>query len=98
MGSTRRRSALADVDIIAMDKIVEIHNFRMPSNEDPYLYAAEPLSAWEKTDKGKWAKQNAQDLHFLCIPDHSTFGYTVRIMGKLSSKARLYMLLKWGIK
>ena len=32
-----------------------LHTFTMGDVEDPYLYAAFPISDWQKTEHGAWA-------------------------------------------
>ena len=74
-----------------------LHEFTMGDVEDPYLYAAFPISDWQKTDKGKWVMEHAQgELVFHCMPDPDTYGYRVVITGKLEEKHETIYRLKYG--
>ena len=76
---------------------VVFHSFIMGDVEDPYLYAAFPISEWQKTDHGKWCMENAQgEPEFLCMPDPVTLGYRVRISGILSEQQITFLKLKWS--
>ena len=79
-----------------MVKVV-FHTFTMGDVEDPYLYAAFPISEWQKTEHGKWVMKNAiGDPEFLCRPDPTTYGFRVVITGKLEARDATYFKLKWG--
>lgn len=83
------------------DKIEEIHTvvvhrFRMGDVEDPDLYAAEPLIAWEKSEVGQWVMEHAVESplwhrHFR----FSINGYVYAITAKLKGKDYTYWCLKW---
>jgi len=74
-----------------------LHKFSMSNVEDPYLYAAFPISEWQQTDHGKWVMEHVQDQPtFYCEPDPATLGYRVAIWGKLHDQDVTYLKLKWG--
>jgi hypothetical protein len=76
---------------------VLLHSFRMGDVEDPYLYAAFPISDWQKTEHGQWCMQHAiGQPEFLCMPDPETMGYRVRITGELSEPNITYLKLRWS--
>jgi hypothetical protein len=76
---------------------VLLHSFRMGDVEDPYLYAAFPISDWQKTEHGQWCMQHAiGQSEFLCVPDPHTLGYQVRITGELTEPNITYLKLRWG--
>jgi hypothetical protein len=73
-----------------------LHQFRMADVEDPYLYAAFPISEWQATDAGKWIMENViEQPVFHVTPDVDTYGYRVVITGKLNPEAETYFRLKY---
>lgn len=74
------------------------HTLCMGDVEDPYLYAAVPISQWQKTEHGIWVMEHAADPPvFYCEPDFATLGYRVSIVGSLHDKDYTYHQLKWGV-
>jgi hypothetical protein len=74
------------------------HTLRMGDVEDPYLYAAFPISEWQKTEHGQWVMTHAiGESTFYCDPDPASMGYRVSIVGELSDKDSTYHALKWGL-
>jgi hypothetical protein len=73
-----------------------LHEFSMGDVEDPYLYAAFPISDWQKTDKGKWVMEHAQgEIVFHCMPCPDTYGYRVLISGELEERDEIIYRLKY---
>jgi hypothetical protein len=65
--------------------------------EDPYLYAAFPISEWQKTEHGQWCMDHAiGETEFWCSPDVYTMGHRVSIIGEMLEKDITYLKLKWG--
>jgi len=74
-----------------------LHTFTMGDVEDPYLYAAFPISDWQKTEHGAWVMEHAiGEPTFYCNPDPSTYGFRVDIIGELEERDATYFKLKWG--
>lgn len=74
-----------------------LHTFRMGDVEDPYLYAAFPISEWQQTEYGQWVMKHAvEEPVFFCDTDPASMGYRVSIMGKLEEKDYTFFKLKWG--
>ena len=73
---------------------VLLYQFSMGDVEDPQLYAAFPISEWQKTEIGQWCMKNATDIEWHTNIDHHTLGYNVVITGVLSGKHLTYFLLK----
>ena len=74
-----------------------LHTFRMGDVEDPYLYAAHPIHAWQQTEHGAWCMENViGEAEFYCNPDPTYMGYRVDIYGNLSDHAAVFHELKWG--
>ena len=65
--------------------------------EDPYLYAAFPISEWQQTEHGRWCMEHAVgEPTFWCNADPNQFGYRVTIVGELADPDCTYFKLKWG--
>lgn len=65
-----------------------LHEFFMADVEDPYLYAAFPISEWQDTEKGRWVMDNvAEEPVFHVQPNVETMGYRVVITGRLNPQA-----------
>ena len=73
-----------------------LHSFTMGDVEDPYLYAAFPISEWQQTEHGQWIMSNVVDEPtFHITPDVNNFGYRVIITGNLTPEAATYFTLKY---
>lgn len=76
---------------------VNVHSFLLADVEDPELYAAEPLLAWEKSDHGQWVMANAAETPtWNMIADPMTYGHRVVIRAKLTEENATYYMLKWA--
>jgi hypothetical protein len=76
---------------------ITLHTFTMGDVEDPYLYAAFPISEWQKTEHGQWCMEHAiGESEFWCRADPNTYGFRVVITGELSEQDCTYLKLKWG--
>ena len=76
---------------------IALHTFTMGDVEDPYLYAAFPISEWQKTEHGRWVIEHAiGEPVFYCNPDPNTYGIRVDITGELSDQDCTYFQLRWG--
>lgn len=73
-----------------------LHSFTMGDVEDPYLYAAFPISEWQRTEQGRWIMSNVVgEPKFHITPDINSFGYCVVITGDLTPEAATYFTLKY---
>ena len=73
-----------------------LHEFTLADVEDPYLYAAFPISDWQKTEMGKWVMENIEgEATFHVTADYNTYGYRVVITGNLNPKAETFFRLKF---
>jgi hypothetical protein len=76
---------------------ITFHTFTMGDVEDPYLYAAFPISDWQKTEHGKWCMEHAVgEPIFHCNADPGAWGFRVTIVGELEDQDCTYLKLKWG--
>lgn len=73
-----------------------LHEFTMGDVEDPYLYAAFPISEWQDTEKGRWVMANVKgEAKFHITQDFASFGHRVVITGELDPKDVTYFNLKY---
>jgi len=73
-----------------------LHSFNMGDVEDPYLYAAFPISEWQNTEHGKWVMENALEPPVFNIDvDPWKYGYRVTIVGELKPEAATFFKLKY---
>jgi hypothetical protein len=78
-------------------RTVVVHEFSLGDVEDPDLYAAEPLIAWEKSDLGQWVMNNSCDTPtWHRIADPVSYGYKYRITAKLTGPGLTEWLLRYG--
>jgi hypothetical protein len=81
-----------------MIKIV-VHEFTMGDVEDPDLYAAEPLWAWQQSDAGKWVMENAVVTpEWARAMDVHSYSLKYRVTALLTEQDATYYNLKWGNK
>jgi hypothetical protein len=74
-----------------------LHEFRMGDVEDPGLYAAEPLLAWQKTEAGAWCMEHCAELPIFYVnPDPDNWGYRITVMGELEEKDYTFWKLKYS--
>lgn len=80
-------------------KTVVVHRFQMGDVEDPDLYAAEPLIAWQNSEMGKWVMERAVDTpEWHRHADLVTYGYQFAIVAKMKDVDYTFWVLKWGSK
>ena len=73
-----------------------LHTFNMGDVEDPYLYAAFPISEWQDTEHGKWVMENVLEPPVFNIDiDPHQYGYRVTIVGELKPEAATFFKLKY---
>lgn len=73
-----------------------LHSFTMGDVEDPYLYAAFPISEWQATEHGRWIMENVLgEPTFHITPDPHNYGYRVVISGDLKPEAKTFHTLKY---
>jgi hypothetical protein len=90
---SRRYLVRVEVDV----KTVVVHSFSMGDVEDPDLYAAVPLSKWEKSEQGQWVMDNAVETpSWHRMADPYNYGYRYQIRAKLQGPALTEWLLRYG--
>jgi len=76
---------------------VTVHSFLMSDVEDPELYAAEPLMAWQTSEMGAWVMKHAVETpQWHRHMDHSIYGYRFAITAKLKERDYTFWTLKWN--
>jgi hypothetical protein len=84
-------------DRVEQTKTVVVHSFTMGDVEDPDLYAAEPMIAWEKSEAGQWVMANAVETpSWHRMADPYNYGYRYEIRARLRGAALTEWLLRHG--
>lgn len=92
-----RLTRMVDGERVTVKRKIVVHTFAMGDVEDPYLYAAFPLSEWQNTEKGRWVMEHAMEPPtFYCDTDPMHFGYRVAIWAILADADITYFELKYG--
>ena len=78
-------------------KNIIVHTFNMSDVEDPDLWAAESLIAWEKSEQGQWVMKNAVETpSWHRSMDAAMMGWRYQIHAKLMGPALTEWLLRYG--
>ena len=78
-----------------MIKEFTVHEFTLGDVEDPEVYAAEPLYAWQISDQGKWVLENAVEQPYWTQQiDPSHYGYRFSVRAKFKDKKITEWLLR----
>lgn len=73
-----------------------VHEIRMGDAEDPDLMVASPIWEWQQTEAGKFVMEHAVDQpYWTRHMDYSSYGYTYRIMARLSEQNETFWRLKY---
>ena len=74
-----------------------VHEFSMGDVEDPDIYAAEPIFAWQNTEAGQWIMEHSvEPPYWLRHADMISFGYKYKIIARLSHKDQVFWKLKYS--
>jgi len=71
------------------------HSFTLGDCEDPEIYAAGPLLAWESTEMGDWVMKHCTNTSYRISSDPDSWGFKVVIYGDLSNEDATYFTLKY---
>jgi hypothetical protein len=78
---------------------VVVHTFQMGDVEDPDLYAAEPLLAWQNSEMGQWVMERSVEVPMWNrMADPVSFGYMFSITANLKGIDYTFWQMKWGTK
>ena len=76
---------------------VVVHRFRMGDVEDPDLYAAQPLWAWQSSEMGKWVMERAVDTpEWHRQMDQLQYHIQYAVVAKMKDVDYTFWVLKWG--
>lgn len=74
---------------------IVVHEILLGDVEDPVLFAAEPLIAWEKTEQGRWVTDNSVDKPTWYCSVHDRYSHKIVITATLTESNVTYFKLKW---
>lgn len=63
-----------------------VEKLLMSDVDDPELYAAFPITEWQKTEKGKWIMKHSIDPTFHIFADPVSYGYVISITAHITPK------------
>ena len=98
MGAVRwERSYEGDQVVIKEIHKVVVHRFQMGDVEDPDLYAAQPIHAWEQSEQGQFVMKHAIDTpEWHRQLDQFHYGHEYTIIAELEMKKLSEFYLRWG--
>ena len=81
-----------------MDKLkILVHSFVMSDNDDPEIFAGQPIWEWQQTEAGRWVMEHAVEQPVYQIhPDMMFYGYHCKIWAVLSEKDTTFFKLKYS--
>ena len=87
---------MSSSDNRANGRVIVFKELYLGDCEDPQLYAAFPLHEWEKSEEGNWVMNHAiEEPQWQTIVDQNTYGYKVRIYGRLTEADEIIYRLKF---
>jgi hypothetical protein len=73
-----------------------VHTFRLGDVEDPDIYAAEPIWAWQQSAAGCWVMEHAVEKpYWTRRTDYQSYGYEFKIIARLSEADAVFFKLKY---
>jgi hypothetical protein len=73
-----------------------VHTFRLGDVEDPDIYAAEPIWAWQQSAAGCWIMEHAVEKpYWTRRTDYQSYGYEFKIIARLSEADAVFFKLKY---
>lgn len=64
--------------------------------DDVDVYAAQPIYEWQQTPKGQWAMENAHNLTYHTMQDHTMWGHRIVIRGEITDAHKVTeYYLRW---
>ncbi len=73
-----------------------VHEFTMGDVEDPDLYAANPITDWQKSPAGEFVMAHAvEQPYWIRQIDYSSYGHRYKIMARLSEPNQTFFKLKF---
>ena len=79
-----------------MDKLkILVHSFNMSDNDDPEIFAGQPIWEWQQTDAGRWVMAHSRDTYWLKHNDFQSYTYQYKIVAQLTEQDATYFALKY---
>lgn len=73
-----------------------VHEFTMGDVEDPDIYAAEPLLAWQHSEAGKWVMEHSvEQPQWHRQVDQYSYGYRYCVTARLTEQDQIFFKLKF---
>lgn len=72
------------------------HSFSMGDVDDPEIYAAMPISNWQKTEQGQWVMEHCPDPQYRFKSSPQSWGHQCELFGSLDERDATVFVLKWG--
>jgi hypothetical protein len=86
---------LIDGCLVKISTVV-VHEFVIGDVEDPDIYAAGPLMAWQKSEKGEWVILHSVDQpQWHRTVDYNSYGYRYCVTARLKEKDEIFFKLKF---
>ena len=74
-----------------------VHEFFLSDGDDVEIYVAAPIWEWQQSEAGSWIMEHAANKpYWVQNMDHSTYGYRIKIMARLSEQDQTFWKLKWA--
>lgn len=87
---------IIDDSVVRIHTVV-VHQFIVTDMDDPDLHAADPILAWQKSEKGQWVMSRAHETPtWNQIANISAYNFTYYITAKLKDKDYTFYQLKWS--
>lgn len=84
-------------EVVVKTKEIVVHTFQLGDVDDPDLYAAEPLYAWQQSDQGKWVMERAIETPvWHRMADPASFGHKFLITATFQEKHITEFYLRFG--
>lgn len=73
-----------------------VHRFRLGDVEDPVLYAAFPINAWQQTEAGRFVMEHAIETPWwVRHTDPRDYGYQFAIIARMKESDQTFYTLKY---
>ena len=73
-----------------------VHEFTMGDVEDPDLYAAEPIMAWQDSEAGKFVMAHAvEPPYWTRMIDNHSYGWRYAIVARMRESDQTFFKLKF---
>ena len=74
---------------------IVVHTFTMGDVDDPDLYAALPLGAWQDSESGKWVMEHAVTTPWWERSSYGGYHLTYKVCARLTEVDQVFYRLKF---